>query len=159
MKYIGNFSEYIKDEWVDEVLALPREWPRPFCEKSNEHERLSKAGYDLSHSHWAVVEPYHVNFQIEFPFLTHVTQWWIARLFPGQFMPMHIDPHPDNQQGNFYWIPMQDYHPGHIFIIEDEFIKDYKKGDVYAFNNLRDYHGSSNIGMIPKLTILVAEYS
>jgi hypothetical protein len=157
MEYLGNFKDYIQDSWTDEIIALPKEWPKPFCDTSTEHERLSKIGYDLSTSHWAVVEPWHVGFTINFPFIKNLTHWWCARLFPGQFMPMHIDPHPEGQQGKMYWIPMQDYHSGHVFIVKDELIKDYKKGDVFAFDNLNDYHGSANIGSIPKLTLIVVD--
>ena len=157
MKYLGNFKEYINDAWVDEIVSLPREWPRPFCETSTEHSRLSEAGYNLSTSHWAVVEPWNVSFKIEFPFLKNIQHWWCARLFPGQFMPMHVDPLPDKPNGKMYWIPMQDYHSGHVFIIKDELIKDYKKGDVFVFDSVTDYHGSANIGMIPKLTLIVVE--
>lgn len=158
MQYIGNFKDYIQDSWIEEIVSLPREWPRPFCENSTEHARLSSAGYDLSTSHWAVVEPFNVSFNINFPFLNNITQWWCARLFPGQFMPMHVDPHAEDKKGKMYWIPMQDYHSGHVFIINDELIKDYKKGDVFAFDNFKDYHGSANIGLIPKLTLIVVEY-
>jgi len=160
LKYLGNFSSYIKDEWTDEVLALPREWPRPFCEGSPEYARLLGAGYDLSSSHWAVVEPHDVSFKLDFPFMQGATKigWWVARLFQGQFMPMHVDPHPEGAKGKFYWIPMQDYHSGHVFIINDELITNYKKGDAFIFDNFADYHGSANIGMIPKLTLLVSVY-
>jgi hypothetical protein len=158
MKLIGNFAECIKNEWVEEILSLPKQWPRPFCEGSPEHKRLEDAGYDLSTSHWAVIDPQDVNFKIDFPFLTGEWEWWIARLLPGQYMPMHIDPHPKEKTGKFYWIPLQDYISGHVFIIKDNFIKDYKKGDAFIFDNLADLHGSANIGMIPKITLLVSVY-
>jgi hypothetical protein len=161
MKYIGNYANYIKDEWTDKVLALPREWPKPFCEGSHEQERLENANYDLSTSLWAIVEEDHVDFKPYFPFLEGKRyEWWIARLLTGQLMPMHVDAEsfPEAKDAKVYWIPMQDYHSGHVFIINDELIKDYKKGDVYEFNKFSDYHGASNIGLIPKLTIIIVAF-
>ena len=68
MEYVGNFSEYIKDEWNEEILALPREWP--VCFKGTpEYTRLIDAGYDLNASNWSVIDPEDINFKIDFPFM------------------------------------------------------------------------------------------
>jgi|TARA_B110000914_G_C15494652_1_gene462549 hypothetical protein len=162
MKFEGNFAEYIKSEWAEECLSLPRDWDKPFCEGSPEMERLQKADYDLSHSMWAVIEPENVNFKPDFPFLEGKRyEWWIARILTGQLMPMHKDDESFEEivDATVHWIPLQDYQSGHVFVINDELITDYKKGDVYTFSKFSDLHGAANIGMVPKLTIMVVVYN
>jgi hypothetical protein len=158
MEFVGNFAEYIKDEWNEEILSLPREWP--ICFKgSPEYDRLINAGYNLSSSNWSVIDPEDISFVPNFPFMDNDSQWWVARLLPGQFMPMHIDPHPPKKTGKFYWIPLQDYEPGHIFVINDEIITNYKKGDAYIFDNLADPHCAANLGYgNPKTTLIICVY-
>ena len=84
--------------------------------------------------------------------------WWITKLYPGQFMPMHTDPHTHEQSCNRYWIPLQDYQPGHIFIYKDKFITDYKAYDVFEYENEQDMHGAANIGHTPRVVLQVTEY-
>ena len=134
MKFEGNFAEYIKSEWAEECLSLPRDWDKPFCEGSPEMERLQKG------------KRY---------------EWWIARILTGQLMPMHKDDESFEEivDATVHWIPLQDYQSGHVFVINDELITDYKKGDVYTFSKFSDLHGAANIGMVPKLTMIVVVYN
>jgi hypothetical protein len=76
---------------------------------------------------------------------------------PGQFMPMHVDPHVFDQQCNRYWMPLQDYVPGHVFVYKDDMIKDYTVGDVYQFTDAAEIHGAANISHSPRLMLLVTE--
>ena len=50
------------------------------------------------------------------------------------------------------------YHQGHIFIINDKLVTDYKAGDVYEYVHEQDTHGAANIGHIPRLVLQVTEY-
>jgi len=164
VKYIGNFAEFIKDEWITEVLsgrgkARPKDWPPAYTQESNEYKKARDAGYDLEGIHWYVFDSGEdLSFQIEFPFLKNENHWWITKLYPGQYMPMHSDPHVYEQDGTRYWIPLQDYHPGHVFIYNDTLMTDYKKGDVFVFYDSYDIHGAANIGHIPRLSLLITEY-
>lgn len=164
MEYIGNFAEFIKDEWIEEVLAgtgkaRPRDWPPAFTHESAEYSKAREAGYDLEGVHWYVFDSGEdLSFQISFPFLTADFHWWITKLLPGQFMPMHSDPHVHERDGRRYWIPLQDYHPGHVFVYNDQMATGYKKGDVFVFLDSYDVHGASNIGHIPRLSLLITEY-
>jgi len=59
---------------------------------------------------------------------------------------------------NRYWMPLQDYTAGHVFIYKDKMIADYKAGDVYQFDNETDTHGAANIGHTSRIMLLVTEY-
>lgn len=162
MKYIGNFN-FIQDIWIEEILskegqARPRDWPPAFTVESDEYKKAQDAGYDLTAVHWWVYEKKDVSFDIAPPFVTGKYHWWITKLYPGQYMPVHTDPHTHSIACKRYWMPMQDYHPGHIFLYKNTVPVDYKRGDVYAYVQERDMHGAANIGHIPRLVLQVTEY-
>lgn len=163
MKYLGNFSQYIKDEWLKEISdkqgkARPRDWPPAFKHESLEYAKVAEAGYDLDAVYWYIFDPEDLTFRIDFPFLKNEYHFWISKLLPGNFMPMHSDPYTLERDGDRYWIPLQDYQSGHIFIINDNMITDYKKGDVFIFNESTDIHGAANIGHTPRYSLLITEY-
>ena len=162
MNYLDN-KNFIKQEWIDEVMfndgqARPRDWPATNAIESAEYQRASEAGYDLSSVHWWVYEKQDVSFDINLPWINNEYHWWITKLYPGQFMPVHTDPHTHERPCKRYWIPMQDYHPGHIFLYKDEVIVNYKKGDVFVYDLETDLHGAANIGHIPRLVLQITEY-
>jgi len=162
MKLIGNFL-FVKEEWVQELLAKegqarPRDWPPALTIESVEYKKAQEAGYDLTQVLWWVYEQQDVSFDIVPPWSTNNCHWWITKLYPGQYMPMHTDPYTHERPCKRYWMPLQDYHPGHIFIYKNELVKDYKKGDVYSYINSKDIHGAANIGHIPRLVLQVTEY-
>lgn len=77
--------------------------------------------------------------------------WWIVLMYPGQFLPVHVD--PDNPAGKFirYWIPLQDYIPGHMFVINNRLVTDYKSGDAYKMDDSEHY--AANVSTVPRLTL------
>ena len=162
MEYVGNF-DFVKDEWIGEILsndgqARPRDWPPACAIESAEYSRANQAGYDLTQVHWWVYEKQDVSFDIVPPWTSNEYHWWITKLYPGQYMPMHTDPHTHERSCKRYWVPLQDYHPGHIFIYENELIKDYKQGDVYSYIKSQDMHGAANIGHTPRLVLQITEF-
>lgn len=162
MNYKGNFN-FIKDSWIKEIFnsegqARPRDWPAINAVESAEYRHAKKAGYDLGAVHWWVYERKDVSFDIIPPFVKGTYHWWITKLLPGQFMPMHTDPHTHECPCIRYWIPLQDYVPGHIFIYKDQMIANYKKGDVYSYEHSVDNHGAANIAHIPRLVLQITEY-
>ena len=162
MKFLGNFS-FIEDSWIDEILnkfgqGRPRDWPPASAVESAEYARYKEAGYNLNAVNWWVYEKDDVTFNISPPWIKGNYHWWITKLTPGQFMPMHTDPHTHDKDCKRYWIPLQDYHPGHIFVYGDQMITGYKKGDVYEYYNSQDMHGAANIGHIPRLVLQITEY-
>lgn len=162
MKCIGNFN-FIQDSWIDEIMfndgqARPRDWPAFNAVESAEYQRAEEAGYDLTAVNWWVYEQQDVSFDIKPPFVSGEYHWWITKLYPGQYMPMHTDPHTHDRSCIRYWCPLQDYHPGHIFIYNDTIITKYKKGDVFVYENEQDMHGAANIGHIPRVVLQITEY-
>lgn len=162
MQFVGNFK-FINDNWATEVLskdgqARPRDWTAINTVENEEYRKATEAGYDLTAVHWQVYEKQDVSFDIMPPFVKGHYHWWITKLMPGQFMPMHTDPHTHDRKCIRYWIPLQDYHPGHIFVLNDEMITKYKKGDVWCYDTEHDMHGAANIGHIPRIVLQVTEY-
>jgi hypothetical protein len=162
MNFIGNFK-FINDAWIDEVMftdgqARPRDWAAINDVESAEYKRATDAGYDLNAVHWWVYEKQDVSFDITPPFVNGEYHWWITKLYPGQYMPMHTDPHTHDRPCIRYWCPLQDYHPGHIFVLNDEMITKYEKGDVWTYDSEHDVHGAANIGHIPRIVLQVTEY-
>ena len=52
-------------------------------------------------------------------------------------MPMHTDPHThDDQNCKRYWVPLQDFIPGHVFIYGNSMVANYKRGDVFQYEKL-----------------------
>jgi len=163
MKYIGNFKSWISPLWRQEILSVsgqarPRDWPPINAVESAEYRRYQEAGYDLSAVNWWVYEQQDVSFQVTPPWCVNKVHWWFTKLLPGQYMPMHIDPHAADRPCKRYWMPLQDYQAGHIFVYGDQMITRYNEGDVYMFDDERDIHGSANIGHTPRVMLLVTEY-
>lgn len=162
MKFVGNFS-FFKNEWIEKILstpgqARPRDWPPETIIESGEYAKAKQAGYDLTAVHWWVYEEQDLNIKIDPPWCIGESSWWITKLLPGQFMPMHTDPFTHYQNCKRFWVPLQDFEPGHIFIYKNNYIKDYKAGDVFEYENSQDSHGAANIGHTPRIVLQVTEY-
>ena len=162
MKYLGNFLNWVDPLWRKLVLetngqARPRDWPAETAIESAEYQKAQDAGYDLTAVHWWVYEKQNLNIEVNPPWCSGKTSWWITKLLPGQFMPMHTDPFTHYQNCKRYWVPLQDFSPGHLFIYNNTLIKDYKAGDVYEYYNSKDIHGAANIGHEPRVVLQVTE--
>ena len=161
MNYNDNWKQYLPDNLRQIVLdtvgqARPRDWPPYSAIESAEYRKAKDAGYDLTAVHWWVYEKSDLNVNLNLP----ITQfhWWITKLYPGQFMPMHTDPHTHEQPCIRYWIPLQDYEPGHLFIYKNDLIKDYRAFDAYSYKHSHDIHGAANIGHTPRVVLQVTEF-
>jgi hypothetical protein len=74
-------------------------------------------------------------------------------------MPMHVDPHTNYQENsNRFWIPLQDWESGHIFMYEDQAITSYSEGDVWTYDNPNALHGAANIGFTPRVVLQISSY-
>jgi hypothetical protein len=163
MIFVGNFSKWIDPLWEHLVLtrkgqARPRDWPAAFDVESQEYKTAQDAGYNLNSVYWWVYEEKDLNVAINPPWCNNKVQWWITKLLPGQFMPMHTDPFTHYESCKRYWVPLQDYQPGHIFVYKDNMLSNYKAGDVYEYDNSLDIHGAANIGHTPRMVLQVTEY-
>jgi len=166
MKYLGNYKKWIDPKWIAEILESNGfEGKIVSTSESNknryeEYKRAVEAGWSLDTIYWWRYTNQITSFDIKNPpWLDSINRisWWIVKQLPGQVQPMHIDVDENNNCRRF-WVPLQDYSPGHILIIENKLIKDYKLGDVFEFNSALDYHGSANIGMTPRVVILITEH-
>lgn len=163
MIYIGNYKSWLNPSWEQLVLetvgqARPRDWPPETAVESAEYRRSQEAGYDLTAVHWWIYEQKDLNIQIDPPWCKGETSWWITKLMPGQFMPMHTDPFTHYKKCKRFWVPLQDFKIGHLFVYGNDLIKDYKAGDVYEYHNSQDIHGAANIGYDPRIVLQVTEY-
>lgn len=160
MKYVSNWASYIPSDLRQRILdtngqARPRDWPAATAVESAEYRKAAEAGYDLTAVNWWVYEETDLG-PIELPFKDY--HWWITKLYPGQFMPIHTDPHTHDRPCKRYWIPLQDYEPGHIFIYKDTIITNYLAHGVYEYYNSQDMHGAANIGHTPRVVLQVTVY-
>ena len=159
MKYLGNFKHWIKQEWIDYLLTHDGTL-RPKTTEENpdspEFRIAESVGYDLSTVWWQHYTDTSCPLQITLPIETDLSYiWWFIKMKPGNYMPMHRDPHVTEQdKENFtrYWMPLQDYQDGHIFIYENNFMKDYKAGDLWTYTDPNAVHGACNIGYSTRLT-------
>jgi hypothetical protein len=161
MEYIGNFSDWIRVEWIGHILATDG-IKRPSGGNNPNTEYLKSfidAGYDISKTYWHhyASETNTFPFEFEAPFDNDkMFMWWFIKMMPGGFMPMHRDPHvtEDDKDGvERYWIPLQDYRPGHIFIYDNSLITNYKMGDCFKYSSANEIHGAANISHDIRLTV------
>lgn len=160
MNYLGNYQFPNLRELVIESIgkARPRDWPATTAIESAEYKKSQEAGYDLSAVHWWIYEKDDLNIELDFPWTQGTCHWWITKLYPGQFMPMHTDPPTHYANCKRYWVPLQDYEPGHVFIYEKQLVKDYRAGDVYEYIQSSDFHGAANIGHTVRVVLQVTEF-
>lgn len=163
MKYLGNYSHWIDPLWEHKILTIrgqarPKDWPPLNSAEQEEYKTYTDAGYDLNATNWWVYEEKDMNISINPPWTNRPIHWWFVKMTPGQFMPVHRDPHAVDKPCERYWMPLQDYQPGHIFLYEDKIISNYLAGDVFMFDNPTAMHGSANIGHCDRISLLITEY-
>jgi hypothetical protein len=163
MECIGNFKDWINPQWIDYLSnnngeKHPRIDPKEYG-SGNPLDKLRGYGYKLEDTFWESYESRSFPYKLELPLgLSEHTDWWFVKMGCGNFIPFHKDHAPQNHLADMnvrrFWMPLQDYVEGHIFIIEHNFIKDYKAGDVFEYTNESDRHGAFNISMgIPRYTL------
>jgi hypothetical protein len=166
MKFIGNYKEWINQSWIDEVLlnrgtARPLEGKRPdSLEEEKEYAKAREAGYSDDAIYFYMFDKKTVSFEITPPpFVQGKFHWWITKMLPGNFMPMHVDPHTKYEKNSKrYWIALQDYQSGHIFMYKNRVITDYKLGDVWCYEDSTAEHGAANIGRVPRIILQISSY-
>jgi len=148
MEYIGNYSDIVKQDWIDflmnnegQLLPDNRECLLPEFDQQNV-EIFKKWNHMPT---WYKFEIQDLPFTIPWPVpLTNNIDWWIIKQHPGQLVPIHIDQNPPDITER-YILMLQDYIPGHITTWAGEFIHNYKRGDLYKVKDVNALHGGSNI--------------
>lgn len=161
MKFLGNYKNWVNDELLNTVIATDGEL-RP----GNEINQSSKDQYN----EWNLKEAEGAKFYFYYKFdkvktivlpfeTTGIVKWWFVKLNPTYTFPLHRDTFKDDSKEiRRFWIPYQDYIPGHIFIYKDTFIKDYQAGDIFEFDDPLALHGSANLSKIPKVSLQIINY-
>jgi hypothetical protein len=164
MKFVGNYKHWITKEVVDFLLnndgtPRPNGGENPDCE---EFKLAPQVGYDMTKTWWYFYNQKNMPFDLVPPIETDKSViWWFIKMLPGNYMPMHRDPHVEhNDIGNpkRYWMALQDYEPGHVFIYKDTMLTNYKAGDLWEYEDANELHGACNISYIPRLTFLFTIY-
>jgi len=167
---VGNLQDLINVSWIDEVVTTvlnskgmqrPKEGGKPEGKVGDrEWQRAIDAGYNPNAVYFEMFDENNLKHNIP-PFHKCGRQrhWWITKMKPGQFMPMHVDPHTEQQENtDRFWIPLQDWEPGHIFMYKNEHVSGYKKADVYQYKQAQEIHGAANIGFNPRVVLQVTLY-
>jgi hypothetical protein len=161
MKFIGNYAEIIQPSWIEELLSKdglfrPRDGKKPdTAEMHNEYKLAMGAGYDSNGIYFQMFDKNNISFEVTPPCGDSPNfHWWVTKMMPGNFMPMHRDPHTMYEKNSRrFWMPLQDWAQGHIFVYEDDVITNYKAGDVYMYQDAQALHGAANIGLTPRLVL------
>ena len=166
MNYIGNFKDWIDPKWINEILSnrgdgRPAEGQQPDTpEMLAEYSKAIEAGYRSDDIYFWMFDKNNTSFDLSKPpWIENNFHWWITKMMPGQFMPVHKDPHTlyENNSKRF-WIPLTDWEPGHVFVYEDLVITNYKMGDVWQYNDSTALHGAANIGYAPRIVLQISSY-
>ncbi len=165
MDFVGNYSDWIKQEYIDYMISHDGT-KRPSGGRNPDSEEFRKAnerGYDLNQTYWYHYESDTFPFDITLPFDSDLKSiWWGIKMNPGNFMPVHRDPHtfdPTFYDVNRYWMALQDWEPGHIFMYEKQVLVDYKKGDIFVYPDPQALHCAANIGNNTRLTFHFSTYT
>jgi hypothetical protein len=170
MKYIGNYKSWMEEQKIMEYLTAvkgektpvwqPEKWTgHPILDKFQE---LCRPGYSDNKHFFHMLgptAPEMKNFNFELPDLPESrsqVNWWFVKLYPGEFQAMHIDPHlTDVKDPIRYTMFLQDWEPGHIFVWDNQYIADYKAGDMYEWSDPMTVHGPANIGYNTRYTLQI----
>jgi hypothetical protein len=167
MIFLGNYADCIKQEWIDEILksegaAYPREHIPESPEMAAQWDTVEAIGYDRNAKYHSRHDDYNTSFSFRPPWIAENEKcdWWIVKMKPGEMFPMHVDSGAvyHKKDSKRYWMPLMDYEPGHIFMYEKEVYTDYKKGDVYQFENKNALHGAVNIGYTVRLALQATSF-
>lgn len=170
MIFVGNLSKLTETSWIDillkevlskEGLKRPKEGGKPEGKEGDaQWQKAIDAGYSPNDVYFQMFDKNNIETEIpEFHTCGRSRHWWITKMNPGNFMPMHVDPHTKQQKNaDRFWIPLQDWEHGHIFMYENESICDYVKGDVYQYKDSQALHGAANIGLTPRVVLQITLY-
>lgn len=156
MKLVGNYKDWIKPEWLEYMAnndgeTHPKLDPKEYA-SANSIAKFREYGYDVDNSiFWYSFEPTTLPFDIKPPFTVDgKVDWWFVKMKCNNFIPFHRDHAPRNEcdglKARRFWMPLQDYVEGHVFIMKDELVKGYKAGDVFEYED-DSRHGVFNLSM------------
>jgi len=174
--FIKNFKEWINEEWIKFILNNPGDLlPKDFKDPDDatgiddviwdENVKSAFQGWDRTKIKCHSFRKHNFPFEIIPPLEVEKAnfEWFFIKLLPGQGQPIHMDvPHSGRKYINGvpisdptvtrYWMPLQDYESGHVFIYEDNLISDYKKGDLFKYHDEMAWHAPCNTSKNIRIT-------
>lgn len=157
MKYIENIK--IDTRALDFMLNNKGQ-KRPFLTPEKYQESIYKqwidSGYNLESLYWESFGYDEFPFEVNIPYDN--CKWWFSKLPPGSVFPYHQDIYSTNTASKRLWIAYQDYQPGHIFTYDSKVLTDYKQGDCFEFDDTLTWHGASNCGLTPKISLQIVMF-
>jgi hypothetical protein len=149
MKFIGNYLNIIRDDWItyltDNDGTLCPDSRECFGETFSEQvSEIHKIFRPINFPRWQNFGVDEIPFSIPWPVpLSERIEQVVIKQLPGQLMAMHVDENPIDST-NRYILMLTDYHPGHILLWGDVLFRDYKKGDLCEIQNINAPHGAAN---------------
>lgn len=180
MKFIGNYKDWLKPEWIEYVLThTGKEMPRYEYQKNNIqadietgeraeccplHQKYESAGYSHDSLLYYIFEQDDLPFKIDLPNFIELKEnqgayWNLFKYNPGNILPVHSDRSPKWEKNcDRYWMSWLDWEVGHVFVYDDYMVSNYKAGDLYKFTDPFGVHGAANIGLSPRITFQITTY-
>lgn len=179
MKLLGNYRNWINPEWIDFLennrgMGKPKEGLKyETCDLPSKFSVVkdhSSVGYDPDSITFWMFDKSNFPFDINPPWISDFEEkinnrktgspyhWWITKLMPSNFMPMHVDPHHAFMKTSIrHWVPLTDWNSGHLFLCDDFVPLNYSAGDVYSYN-ADALHGAVNIGTTNRYVLHIATH-
>lgn len=164
MIFLGNYSHWINPDWIASILntdgyVAPRDvnFSEDGRKEMHESEKKVYEVYGTDGEFFNLLESSMLDFNIDPPWIKEDFHWWITKMKPGQFIPVHSDG-PKHLKGKRYWMPLTDWEIGHIFMYEDQYVKNYKAGDLWMYEQSMAPHGAINIGHSVRLILQVSTF-
>jgi hypothetical protein len=161
MKFVGNFKDFIKPEWIDYVKNnLGEKHPKQGGEYNVAASLESVEGFKIS-TGWELFRENLNNFPFDItpPIFGDNAEWWIIKIVPGGQMPIHQDySNCPELSSRRYWVPFQDHVTGHVFAYGSEHLSNYKAGDVFEYTDIKEWHGAANISYSTRITMNITIY-
>ena len=171
MKLIGNFVDWITPNLWDILTTKngdrtpvwqPDRWKgNPILDNAR---KLAKVGYAHRDHDFQMFTKHSKDMQdielvMPIPILRSTYNWWFVKYLPGQMQPMHYDPQVTEVKNALrYTMMLEDYHPGHIFVYDDQLLTGYKAGDMFQWPDAMIYHGAANISYTTRYTFQLTAY-
>jgi hypothetical protein len=163
MKYIGNYSDIISSSTVFDMITKTGE-KRPtndmyqYLESNEINSKWKDVGFlNMSSIEWYMYYDSDFTETISFDHLDFLDgyriKFWAVKILPGKMFPGHIDMFKENKTVKRYWMAVEDYKWGHIFLQNNKVLQNYNSGDIFEISN--EIHGAANIGLLPKLSIQI----
>lgn len=166
MKFIKHYRNWIDEETIETIINTSGDQRPDLSNPVAEYKRpvsdlLLKSGYNFNKLKWTLYYQSHFSKQIFLPFDPGPnSQWWFCKLNPGDMFPMHQDLFEEEKSNiRRFWLACQDKKIGHIFSYGDHVLNNYQAGDLFEFENPKEWHAACNLGFEPKISLQIVSYS